>query len=124
MRSRDLLDRPIRETWRLWSALLIPPTLWGSRLLAGWTIAEFACAGRWEDTATYTVIQTAVILTAFFLSAATGWAAWSTLRNREDGRFDPGRTEPFLAVTGILSAAIFSLLIVVEGTSVYLVGCG
>ena len=124
MSARDLLDRPIRETWRLWSALVIPPTLWGTRLLAGWTIAEFACAGGWEDTATYTVIQTAVILTAFLLSAATGWAAWSTLRAGEGGRFDPGRAEPFLAVTGILSAVIFSLLIVAEGLSVYLVGCG
>lgn len=120
----DLLDRPLRDTWRLWLALVAAPALWGARLLAGWTVAEVACARGWAGTPTYLITQTAIALVALALTAVSGWAAWTAIGSHEEVGFDPGDSERFLAVTGIITAALFGLLIALESTSVYLVACG
>lgn len=119
----DLLDQPLRETWRTWSGLLVPPLMWGARLLATWTVAQVACNRGWALTADYYTLQTAITLSALILTLGSGWAAWSVLRGTSDDYFDPPESRPFLALTGVVSAVVFSLLIVLEGSGVYLIGC-
>lgn len=122
---RDLLERPLRETWQTWAGLFVPPLVWGARLLATWTVAEVACARGWALTPGYYLLQTAITLAALSLGLGSGWAAWNAFRRspREDG-FDPSGAEAFLALTGVVSAVVFSMLMALEGSGVYLVGCG
>lgn len=112
-----------RLTWSHWAALLAPPALWGARLLAGWAIAEIACAGNWADTTGYRILQTLVTLAALAITAFTGVAAWKVVRSEASMGADTEHTAPFLAISGVLASLLFGLLILVEGSSVYLVGC-
>jgi hypothetical protein len=98
--------------------------VWGGRLLAGWAVAEVACARGWAESAGYWLLQTVVTALALAVVAVTGVAAWRVLRNDGSVDLDTERPAPFLAVSGVLASALFALLIMVEGTSVYLVGCG
>lgn len=121
----DLLDLPLRDTWRTWAGLLVPPTMWGARLLATWTVAEVACSRGWALTPGYYALQTAITLVALLLSVGSGWAAWTVLHKRSGGdRFDPPDATAFLGLTGVVSAVVFSLLMALEGSGVYLIGCG
>ncbi|MFP3914573.1 MAG: hypothetical protein ACLFWM_06835 [Actinomycetota bacterium] len=121
----DLLDQPLSRTWRIWWALIAPPLLWGARLLATWTVAEVACARGWASTTRYFAIQTAITAVAVGLAVFGGWAAWTALEGSPGRRhFDPSDPEGFLALTGVVSTLVFSLLMILEGSGVYLIGCG
>lgn len=121
----DLVRRPLEETWKWWLALFGPPIAWGARLLAGWTIAEVACDRGWADEPSYYVVQSLVLAVGVTVVAGSVWAALSALRDeREALEFDTAGNYAFLSVVALLSAAIFGLLIVVEGSAVYIVGCG
>lgn len=119
----DLLDQPLRETWRTWSGLLVPPLMWGARLLATWTVSQVACSRGWALTPGYYLLQTSITGLALLLTLGSGWAAWSVLREGSDDYFDPPAAGPFLALTGVVSAVVFGLLIILEGSGVYLIGC-
>lgn len=120
----DFLDQPLRETWRTWFGLVIPPLMWGARLLATWTVAQVACNRGWATTRSYYVLQTTITASALLLTLASGVLAWSVLRNGSHDFFDPPGARPFLALTGVVSAIVFALLILLEGSGVYLIGCG
>lgn len=115
---------PLRISWPHWAALVAAPAAWGGRLLAGWAIAEVACARGSAESAGYWILQTAITAMAVAVVAVTGVAAWRVVRNDGSMDLETERSAPFLAISGILAAALFALLIIVEGTSVYLVGCG
>ena len=122
--SKDLLHRPLRETWKWWSALIVAPVLWGARLLAGWAIAEIACAQGWAPSTGYYAIETAILALAIVPIALTGLAAGSALRGSAGGvEVDPVEVYPFLAITSVLSAVIFGSLVIVEALTVYVVTC-
>lgn len=122
----DLVRRPLAETWKWWFALFAPPLAWGARLLAGWTIAEIACDGGWAGDPTYYVIQSAVTATGVAFVAGAMLAGVSALRAEGGGEleFDTSSVYAFLAVVALISGAIFGLLIIVEGSAVYMVSCG
>lgn len=122
--ASDLLRRPVSETWKWWAALIVPPLVWGARLLAGWTVAEFACVGAWAGETRYVVIQTLIGLACLALVIGSGLAAVSALRSRSENlKFDSPDAYVFLGVSGVLSAVIFGLLIIVETSAVYMVSC-
>jgi hypothetical protein len=113
-----------RVSWHHWAALLVAPTLWGARLLAGWAIAEVACARGWADGARFWTVQTLVTATALAVVAAAGVVAWRAARADTGMDVESERPASFLAVSGVLASLLFGFLILVEGSSVYLVGCG
>jgi hypothetical protein len=113
-----------RLTWPHWLALVAPPTVWGARLLAGWAIAEIACAGDWGDTTGYRLLQTLVTVGALAVTVFTGVVAWNAARREASLNAETEQTAPFLAISGVLASLLFGLLILVEGSAVYLVGCG
>lgn len=110
--------------WRLWTALTLPPLLWGARLLAGWTIGEVACDRGWQTTSGYVIVQTLVTAVAFASIVVSAISSYRALRaDRADSTFDPEGSVSFLAVSGLLSCVVFGLLVLVEGSAVYLVSC-
>lgn len=113
-----------RLSWQHWAALLAAPTLWGGRLLAGWAIAEVACAHGWADGALFWTVQTLVTAAALAIVVAAGLVAWKAARADAEMDVETERPASFLAVSGVLASLLFGLLIVIEGSSVYLVGCG
>lgn len=116
--------RPTTPQWRDWLALLIAPVVWGARLLASWTIAEMACQGGGATSPTYYLGQSLVSVVALALVIFAGTMAWSGARAREGDDFDPEPARRFLAYSAVLTAVIFSMLIVAEGSTIFLVGCG
>jgi hypothetical protein len=110
--------------WRSWLSLLVAPIVWGARLLASWTVAEMACSGNGSTSSLYLLGQSLITVAALALVVFAGVMAWSAARAREGDDFDPEPAPRFLAYSGVLAAVIFSLLIVAEGSTIYLVGCG
>lgn len=109
---------------RWWVALAVPPLVWGARLLAGWAIAEVACDAGWEATTGFVVLQTVVTAVALGLVITSGIVAYRAAPGglRRLG-FDPDSSRPFLVLSGILSVVVFGLLVLVEGSAVYMVSC-
>lgn len=114
----------IAADWRSWLSLLVAPVVWGARLLASWTVAEMACSGDSATSSLYWLSQSLITVAALALVLFAGVMAWSGARNREGDDFDPEPARRFLAYSGVLAAVIFSLLILAEGSTIYLVGCG
>lgn len=117
-------DATLAPDWRHWLSLLLSPVVWGARLLASWTVAETACHGDGATSSFYLVTQTLITIVALALAVFAGAMAWSAARAREGDDFDPEPISRFLAYSGVLAAVVFSLLIVAEGSTIYLVGCG
>jgi len=115
---------PTRDRIRWWVALTVPPAVWGARLLAGWTIAEIACDQAQAGAGRYLALQagiTAVAIAAIVMSALVAWGAL-----RSDGTrasFDSEKATTFLGISGLLSALVFGLLVVVESSALLIVGC-
>lgn len=121
----DLVRRPLHETWRWWFALFVPPLAWGARLLGGWAIAEVACDGGWAGDPAYYIVQSVILALGVALVVWAMFAVVAALRDeRGQLEFDTSGSYAFLAVVALLSGAIFGLLVVVEGSAVYMVGCG
>lgn len=116
---------------RLWFGLLGGAFAWLAHLLLAWGISEFGCVSGLGSTVRLGLSAPAwlglfVSILAFGTSAAATLSA-RAMRKRLVAAGDIAEDEPdlFLARTGLITSALFTLVIVVESIPLffYLKGC-
>jgi hypothetical protein len=106
----------LRRNVALWFGVLAPPLAWALLLEVSYALVSIACDGVSRG------LLLGVSLATLLLSLAGGFVAWGMyagLRGAPDERAAPvaGR-ERFMALGGLLSACVFSLVIVATAVPV------
>ena len=105
-----------------------PAVAWGVHFLLSYFLIALGCTTGWQRT------DAAIGVATVLLAVVTGLAGWMAFRNwrpRGEGGTrwesvvsDPGGRRNFLLLIGMMSAALFGLLIIMEGLSpVFLSTC-
>jgi O-antigen/teichoic acid export membrane protein len=95
-----------------WAGLLAGPVAWGAATQANYSLVEWQCVNR---------VPIIPILALCFLAVAVAggllsWRAWQ----RGGASFKPQRelsTERFVAMLGMMVAALFALVIIMQGAA-------
>ena len=113
-------DRTSRSTWG-WLGLLVGPTAWAVQLTANWAFGEvIACSPAARpagavlgvEVNAFNAIVNVVLLA---LTVATGVGAFIELRRiRSRPDETPAQRATWLATAGVMTAALFTLLIAVS----------
>jgi hypothetical protein len=95
-----------------WAGLLAGPLAWAASTQLNYALVEWQCQHKIH------VIPVAALVLAILalLGGALSWRAWQ----RGGASFKPEReaeTERFVAILGILTAALFALIIFMQGTA-------
>ncbi len=113
--ERTTKDRPkidVGAAFRLWIGLLLPPAAWIAQLQALYLSSEFGCA---TSNFTKNHIVVVVALVVALIGWAFAWHEWT--KTRDDAAVDTGERDTrsrFMALVGVMSGALFSLLIVAQ----------
>ncbi len=128
----DLLTAPPAR-WRRWVGVLVGPIAWFVRLVVGWLLSEFACGHRslldsWlgplTGLAVITWAITLVFVAATAWSGVVSWRLWKRETKNSDDRVDPIGATAFLGLTGVISAILFILLMLLEASPSFVSRCG
>lgn len=114
-RAEDYWREP-RTLRVLWAGVLIAPAAWAFNLQANYTLATFACEGRWP------LLIHAISVVSLAVALAGMWIAWGSWRNAGGAGADTGEHEPrdrvarsrFMAAAGFVLSAFFALVIVAQ----------
>ena len=113
-------DRTSRSTWG-WLGLLVGPTAWAVQLTANWAFGEvIACSPAARpagavlgiEVNVFNAIVNVVLLTLTVLSGVGAYVELRRVRSRPDET--PAQRATWLATAGIMTAALFTLLIAVS----------
>ncbi|HKP72773.1 MAG TPA: hypothetical protein VJT82_07540 [Pyrinomonadaceae bacterium] len=108
------------ELFAEWTGLLAAPTAWALQMQVGYTLVPWACAHDEQAVSLHVVTVVALLMTAG--GAFVSWRVW-----RKTGREWPGGEggavgrSRFMAVLGLLTSAIFFLLILMQGVASFIV---
>ena len=110
-KAETIETRPLDE-WLLWIGLLLPPLAWGLQLQTVYLTSEYGCATSrfvWN----HAVSAAALILS--LLGLAVAWWCWRLLGSTtEDEGGTPPSRKRFMAILGMLTGALFSILIIAQ----------
>ena len=113
-------DRTSRSTWG-WLGLLVGPTAWAVQLTANWAFGEvIACSPAARPAGAVlgvevNVFNAIVNVVLLALTVATGVGAFIELRRiRSRPDETPAQRATWLATAGVMTAALFTLLIAVS----------
>ena len=113
-------DRNARSTWG-WLGLLVGPTAWAVQLTANWAFGEvIACSPAARPAGAVlgvevNVFNAIVNVVLLALTVATGVGAFIELRRiRSRPDETPAQRATWLATAGVMTAALFTLLIAVS----------
>ena len=113
-------DRTSRSTWG-WLGLLVGPTAWAVQLMANWAFGEvIACSPAARpagavlgiEVNAFNAIVNVVLLALTVLSGVGAYVELRRIRSRPDET--PAQRATWLATAGIMTAALFTLLIAVS----------
>ena len=113
-------DRTSRSTWG-WLGLLVGPTAWAVQLTANWAFGEvIACSPAARpagavlgiEVNAFNAIVNVVLLGLTVLSGVGAYVELRRIRSRPDET--PAQRATWLATAGIMTAALFTLLIAVS----------
>jgi hypothetical protein len=113
-------DRTSRSTWG-WLGLLVGPTAWALQLIANWAFGEvIACSPAARpagavlgvEVNAFNAIVNVVLLALTVVSGVGAVVELRRLRSRRDET--PGQRATWLATAGVMTAALFALLIAVS----------
>jgi hypothetical protein len=113
-------DRTSRSTWG-WLGLLVGPTAWAVQLTANWAFGEvIACSPAARpagavlgiEVNVFNAIVNVVLLALTVASGAGAFIELRRIRSRPDAT--PGQRATWLATAGVMTAALFTLLIAVS----------
>ena len=98
----------VGAAFRLWIGMLLPPAAWLAQLQALYLSSEFGCATS-NFTRNHIVVVIALIVSVI------GWGlAWREWTKSRDANTDRGTRVRFMALIGVLTGALFSLLILAQ----------
>ena len=113
-------DRTTRSTWG-WLGLLVGPTAWAVQLTANWAFGEvIACSPAARpagavlgiEVNVFNAIVNVVLLALTVISGIGALVELRRIRSRPDET--PAQRATWLATAGIMTAALFTLLIAVS----------
>jgi hypothetical protein len=113
-------NRTSRSTWG-WLGLLVGPTAWAIQLMANWAFGEvIACAPAARppgaivgiDVNAFNAIVNAVLLALTVSSGVGSFVELRRIRSRSDTT--PAERATWLATAGVMTSALFTLLIAVS----------
>jgi hypothetical protein len=102
-----------------WSGLLSGPLAWAVSTQLNYALVDWQCRTR------IPVIPVAALLLALFALAggAVSWQAWREGGGAAAARQE-GDTELFMAILGMLAAALFALIVIMQGVASFILdGC-
>ena len=103
-------------TSRLLIAFLGAPTAWMVHLGASYFLVALGCGTGWQGAEPGVLITTVLCAAAAGWSGWLGWRGWQRARPGDDGvALDPPEVRGFLAVSGVLLAALFCGAIIITG---------
>lgn len=105
--------------WPLWFGMLAGPIAWSVRLLVSYPLVPVACARGGDLLLHLVTLATALVALA---AGLVSWRRWR--RAGETGQAGAGerrRRDRFMALFGVFSSGFFFLVILVEGSMVFLV---
>jgi hypothetical protein len=111
------VERPLA----IWFGLLAPPIAWGARLLLAYGAEDLVCSTGSSSTDVFGIpyrafaIGESIVMLA--VAVAAGLAAWGAWKRFRDAAA-PNRPG-WMALSGVFSAAVFSLLIVTESIPLF-----
>jgi len=105
-------DQPY-EAGIAWAGLLTGPIAWILSLQAKYSLVPWECAHQFPMIHVVTIVTILIGLAGGYLS----WRALATLVPEPPDRSGGGRPHKFVAVMGLLSAALFTFLIVLQGSA-------
>jgi len=123
MRSRETRDtQSLREPsghLRAWPALFVAPIAFAVNLAASYPLVPWSCAHQQSIVLHATEI---VFLLIALYGASHGWRLWQAHRNaRGSDAGDRASQEQFLGIIGTLASAIFSLAILAQWFTAFVV---
>jgi hypothetical protein len=128
MASSDVTERP-RGSLRAWLGVFVPPGAWAAQLTGSWALGEvIACApaNRMLGTLfgvhvnTVAGVLNAALLAISVLAGVGSFVEWRG--HRSQGDTTPGQRATWLALAGVMSSILFSILIAVSFFTVGLIG--
>ena len=95
--------------FRLWIGMLLPPVAWAIQLQAMWLTSEYGCFTSdfmWN----HVVSITGLVVSAIgMLIAYLEYRKWEQVG--DNARFEAGSRPRFMAMVGVMSGALFTLVI-------------
>lgn len=95
--------------FRLWIGMLLPPVAWAIQLQAMWLTSEYGC-----ETSDF-MWNHVVSITGLVVSAVGTFVAYSEYRKwapaGDNARFELGSRRRFMAMVGVMSGALFTVVI-------------
>lgn len=95
--------------FRLWIGMLLPPVAWAIQLQAMWLTSEYGC-----ETSDF-MWNHVVSITGLVISAVGTFVAYSEYRKwapaGDNARFELGSRRRFMAMIGVMSGALFTVVI-------------
>jgi hypothetical protein len=106
----------------LWTGLLVPPIVWAIQMQVNYVLVSQLCqqGNSWP---VYLVSLPALLIT---LAAGFGsWRAWARVNGvRSDDGARPASVARFMAVLGVMTSALFSLVIIAQAVPSFILhGC-
>jgi hypothetical protein len=106
----------------LWTGLLVPPIAWAFQLQANYVLASLTCqqGSRWP--------LYLVTLVALLITLAAGFGSWRARARVNGMHSDDGGSllsvARFMAVLGLMTSALFSLVIIAQAVPSFIFrGC-
>jgi hypothetical protein len=100
---------PPAKALNLWIGMLLPPIVWAAQLQTLWLTSEYGCftsSFKWNHL---------VSIISLVLSAFGTWLAFSEYKrwgaDQEDDSSDPRSRRRFMAMLGILTGLLFTIVI-------------
>ena len=99
-------------------AFLGAPTVWALHLAVSYFLVSIGCGTDWAGAKAAVLLATVIAAAAAMGFGAFAWQRWRWARGgRGGGLLDPERVREFLALSGVVLAALFVAAIIMSGIS-------
>jgi len=114
LNTDNAVDRPWRDLG-LWLGMVGPPTIWLIQFQTVYMLVYPACGAQHNFVIHVTCFIFLLVVAAFGLSPLRTW------RNAASAPDKVGRTRSFMAIVGVMSTALFLLLVIAQWIAAFIV---
>jgi hypothetical protein len=102
------------------AGLVTGPAAWGISTQLNYALVPWVCASGWR----VIPIATLILVALGLFGTAVSWRAWHRAPSLRSESAAAGEPAELLAILGVLSGALFSLIVLMQGSaSLFLTGC-